>query len=223
MSKLGNSGKAAAVAIALTAGGSAQAAEVINMTLSDVLANGQSVESAFDISSFLTGANGGRYKVASASLTVQGNSPYGFTNSVITGYGGGRSCGWFSCYYYSYPIYSGTDGFRDTLLVSLGEINSSAVTQATSYYGNYYGNLVANLVLGAPELASLNSSGRLLFSSSATTNTSINLSGASLTFELASISAVPEPATWGLMMLGFGAVGATMRSPRNRRKRVALA
>jgi hypothetical protein len=34
------------------------------------------------------------------------------------------------------------------------------------------------------------------------------------------IRAVPEPATWGLMLLGFGAIGLTMRS---RRRRPALA
>ncbi|MFD1789864.1 FxDxF family PEP-CTERM protein [Sphingomonas floccifaciens] len=37
------------------------------------------------------------------------------------------------------------------------------------------------------------------------------------TLSFASTSAVPEPATWAMMLIGFGAVGATMR----RRKQVA--
>lgn len=35
-------------------------------------------------------------------------------------------------------------------------------------------------------------------------------------FELAASSAVPEPATWGMMILGFGAIGYTMRRRRVR-------
>jgi len=27
---------------------------------------------------------------------------------------------------------------------------------------------------------------------------------------------VPEPATWALMLMGFGAIGATLRAPRKR-------
>lgn len=36
-------------------------------------------------------------------------------------------------------------------------------------------------------------------------------------------NAVPEPSTWALMLLGFGAVGAAMRSPKRRRMTVAYA
>lgn len=36
-------------------------------------------------------------------------------------------------------------------------------------------------------------------------------------------NAVPEPSTWALMLLGFGAVGAAMRSPKRRRMTVSYA
>ncbi|WP_309644374.1 PEPxxWA-CTERM sorting domain-containing protein [Phenylobacterium sp.] len=49
--------------------------------------------------------------------------------------------------------------------------------------------------------------------------TSVTFSSSSNSFEvdnLASLSAVPEPATWGMMILGFGAVGSMVRSSRRR-------
>jgi hypothetical protein len=51
--------------------------------------------------------------------------------------------------------------------------------------------------------------------------TSVTLGSTSNSFEIASISAaVPEPATWAMMLLGLGSVGALLR---NRRKPVAAA
>jgi hypothetical protein len=37
-------------------------------------------------------------------------------------------------------------------------------------------------------------------------------------FEAAFTSAIPEPSTWALMIVGFGAIGASMRSARSRSK-----
>jgi len=42
----------------------------------------------------------------------------------------------------------------------------------------------------------------------------IAASGIDFTVQVPSISAVPEPATWALMILGFGLVGAAMRRRR---------
>jgi PEP-CTERM motif len=39
---------------------------------------------------------------------------------------------------------------------------------------------------------------------------------------LSFFSAVPEPATWGLMLLGFGAIGVAMRRSRRRDNRVLM-
>jgi hypothetical protein len=35
------------------------------------------------------------------------------------------------------------------------------------------------------------------------------------TLTIANVSAVPEPATWGMFLLGFGAIGWTLRARRN--------
>ncbi|MGX7953623.1 PEPxxWA-CTERM sorting domain-containing protein [Tsuneonella sp. HG249] len=45
-----------------------------------------------------------------------------------------------------------------------------------------------------------------------------NNSGLSNAALLATTSAVPEPATWALMLLGFGLIGGAMRSARQRQK-----
>jgi hypothetical protein len=39
-----------------------------------------------------------------------------------------------------------------------------------------------------------------------------------LTYDYTPSSAVPEPATWAFMIVGFGAVGAAMRSARRKTK-----
>ena len=40
---------------------------------------------------------------------------------------------------------------------------------------------------------------------------------------LVGVAAVPEPATWAMMILGFGAIGAALRSKRRRNAAPALA
>ena len=58
----------------------------------------------------------------------------------------------------------------------------------------------------------------------ASTNTNVRLSSASLSLELEALSpsAVPEPTTWAMMLLGLGAMGLTVRTNRRRASRVAL-
>ena len=43
-----------------------------------------------------------------------------------------------------------------------------------------------------------------------------------LQFSMQTVEAIPEPATWGLMIVGFGMVGSTMRL-RSRRSTIAIA
>ena len=45
--------------------------------------------------------------------------------------------------------------------------------------------------------------------------------GATVTFQSGGVAPVPEPATWAMMIVGFGAVGAATR--RNRKRKLALA
>lgn len=56
-------------------------------------------------------------------------------------------------------------------------------------------------------------------------NVSLSTSNGSTTynFEVAAVAAVPEPATWGMMILGFGAIGAAMRRRSKVRTTVSYA
>jgi len=65
-----------------------------------------------------------------------------------------------------------------------------------------------------------NTNGEFVFTFAQPIN-SVTLNSGSNSFEIASISAaVPEPATWAMMLLGLGSLGAVLR---NRRKPVAVA
>jgi len=46
----------------------------------------------------------------------------------------------------------------------------------------------------------------------------LNASGAQGNWDDVNVSAVPEPATWAMMLLGFGIVGGAMRSAKRRQK-----
>jgi hypothetical protein len=39
-----------------------------------------------------------------------------------------------------------------------------------------------------------------------------------ITFDIAAASGVPEPATWAMMLIGFGLAGGAMRSAKRRQK-----
>ena len=239
--KLGSA--ATATALTLFSGSAAQAAEVISLPLSQVLNSGQSATGTFNLSSFLNPGNGKQYLVKSANLAVQGYSPYGQTGTAFAGYYFAQpytyyysySCGsWWSSrtcygsntYYTQVPAYTSQDAFQDALSVFSGDATGMGMVGSDgSYAGNYYGQMVANLVLGALELEQLNSTGIFAFSALASTNSSINVGTASLTFSLEeAVSAVPEPTTWSMLIMGFGAIGANMRRKKNTKKRrVALA
>lgn len=51
----------------------------------------------------------------------------------------------------------------------------------------------------------------------------VTLDRAVILYDLASPAAVPEPATWAMMIIGFGGVGALMRRNRGDRRRSAFA
>lgn len=238
---------ATAAALAVVAGGTATnaSATTLNVSLSDLLSNGQSYNGSFDISALLNdGTN--TFEVTSATLQLSGYSNFGETGTVITGYytyaytayGVGYysySCGWgstcYASYYYAYtayataPYYAPVDLTVDTLTLSSGADLSSGSDVLTGYPQSYYGSLVAQLVLGAGSLADANSTGMINFTGAASTNNSINLTGASLSLELeqlTSISGVPEPSTWAMMLVGFGAMGAALRRQRRRASRIVL-
>jgi len=80
-----------------------------------------------------------------------------------------------------------------------------------SYTGTQLG-LISGAANGAQTAA--NTNGVFVFSFSAPV-TSVTFSSSSNSYEIASIEAgVPEPAVWGMMLVGFGGMGAAMRARR---------
>jgi hypothetical protein len=90
----------------------------------------------------------------------------------------------------SFDLFSGTPGAGT--LIDVSPVALSSVLVESLAVGNYYFEISGTQIAKSGEAAS----------------------GTVIT------SAVPEPATWAAMFLGFGAMGASMRSAR--RKRIAL-
>jgi hypothetical protein len=91
-----------------------------------------------------------------------------------------------------------------TLTISGGTLSNPMTFSGPSLFNNAYTYAIANLNLGAGTYQ-------------------INLAGTAppgTTFQgQVNFNAVPEPATWALMLIGFGVMGASMR---RRKTRVAL-
>jgi hypothetical protein len=237
---------AAAVAALAIIGGStaANATTVINLSLSDLLTNGQSYNGSFDISSLLSKD----LEVTSATLELDGYSDFGATGQVFTGsyayaytaYGVGYysySCGWgstcYAAYYYSYPVYAPVyvtvDQVPDTLTLTSGADSAGGTDVGIGSPTSYYGTLLALLNLGSDSLNNANSTGIINFTGTASTNNDVLLTGATLSLNLEQVQSdvpsegVPEPATWAMMLVGFGAIGAALRVQRRRASRVVVA
>ncbi len=235
-----------AAALSIAGAQTADATTVINLPMGAILANDEGTSGVFNISSFLSNQAGEQFKVSNASVQLGAFSNFGATASVYAGYNQtyaytayytyreSYSCGgWLSsrtCYrdvsvpytaYASYPVYTTIDGVVDRLTLAAAGASVSAQTENSS--AGYYGGLLATLDLSGSQLDEINRSGTLNFTATASTNTNVNLSNATLSFDLVQIrSAVPEPTTWAMMITGFAAVGAATRLGR-RRKRTILA
>lgn len=75
---------------------------------------------------------------------------------------------------------------------------------------------------GAPTQFSFSQGGRFSVALSNVTFTTPGSADVTGRFTLLA-APVPEPSTWALMLLGFGAIGAAMRSPKRRRMSVSYA
>lgn len=77
-------------------------------------------------------------------------------------------------------------------------------------------------IFNAPSVFNFGQGGQFSVALSNTTFATPGTANVTGRFTLIS-NAVPEPSTWALMLLGFGAVGAAMRSPKRRRMTVSYA
>lgn len=235
---------AAVAALAFMGGTAANASTVINLPISELLSNGQSYHGTFDISSLLTSGSN-HFEATSATVQLSAYSNFGETGQVFTGnyvysytaYGVSYysySCGWgstcYAAYYYSYPVYApqyvAVDQGVDSLSLISGVDVSGGSDSAIGSPASYYGSIVAQLALGSNSLANANSTGIINFGGSASTNNNIYLSGATLSLnleQLPSVSSVPEPSTWAMMLIGFGVAGGALRAQRRRASRVVVA
>lgn len=144
--------------------------------------------------------------------SIAGASPGTVTNYLGTGTFAGESCGATVCGSINdilsvsvggsaVPLFTLLDGVTFSLdnITSIDRSVSNVLTfQGTGSFG---GTLGLNTIASTP--------GSFVFSTQ----------GGTLTTFSATAVAVPEPATWGLMLLGFGGIGMAMR----RRRRPALA
>lgn len=221
--------------VMIAAGGSAaEAATVVTMPLTSTLNSGQHVDAAFDLSSFLKNAQGEKFALTNASVTVNGYSAPGINAELFTGYQYGNytayrteywsyRCGLSTCYravqvpytvYTSYPIYTPGDATVDTLSVNVANITSTSQTPYSAYgIPGHYGNVATTVNVSGTSLDAANASGLLAFSVTAyATNAGIRLNNATVSFDLAQISsAVPEPASWAMMIGGFAVIGGVLR------------
>jgi PEP-CTERM motif len=148
------------------------------------------------------GSDGSRY------LSVAGSPPNGPSATLM--FGGAYST--FSLYWGSIDTYN-TLELLDTAGNLIGTVASSTFT----------GIQVGPPANGAQGLPATNR--RVTFTKSATDAMigGIRLNSTQNSFEIDNVAlgAVPEPATWAMMILGFGAIGGAMRA--RRRTRVAFA
>jgi hypothetical protein len=126
---------------------------------------------------------------------------------------------------------AGTVGLQAT---QVGQYNYVNATQTGSYYSGYttynnyrrdnyggsYGNLSTVANLSTADIANVNSSGALNFSVLASVG-QFTLNSAQFEFDLVDVTpqvpnlpGVPEPATWAMLILGFGAMGCILRRRR---------
>ena len=89
---------------------------------------------------------------------------------------------------------------------------------------------VGNVMLNGAMVSAANgnqssstTNGLFTFLGNGATISGFTLTSGSNSFEIDNVAAVPEPATWGMMILGFGVMGGAMRRRQRTTARVAMA
>lgn len=128
------------------------------------------------------------------------------------------------------PRFSDANGIVERLAVAGDDSEQTPGTQIGANFGNYtqgnlsarYGSLVADLGGGNYQLLGANG---IFTSNGGPLNLAyFDSNNADNSGEIAfSISAVPEPATWGMMLAGFGIVGFGLRRRGNVKSTVRFA
>ncbi|MEG3174713.1 PEPxxWA-CTERM sorting domain-containing protein [Sphingomonas sp. RB3P16] len=201
----------AAALAATIAAAPASAATVTVGSVNSTVNNAGTVQdfSGFAANSFLAP----NVQVLDASVANVGKRPSGSTGNYLAVLGGGE---------YTYtlptfaPVLSFIAGSIDTYnSVTLSILNLSTNTTITQLFtGSQFGN-----TNGSTDV-------RLTFDtgSSSQVITSALFKSTTNSFEIDNIvSAAPEPATWAMMILGFGFAGMGLRSSRRSRGKLALA
>ncbi|MHA6721878.1 PEPxxWA-CTERM sorting domain-containing protein [Sphingomonas sp. RS2018] len=153
--------------------------------------------------------------VADSNVTFTLREGAGFDGAIvkqftttITGIATGRTPSWFDF------------GLTGTTLVS-GRQYSAVLTGGSTRYGLVYGpniNLSTGAALGPDAYA-----GGALLATGLTNNRACDSGICDANFRFSgvtAVAAVPEPATWGMAIIGFGAIGAAQR---RRRRAIATA
>jgi hypothetical protein len=212
-----------------------QAAQIVTNVMS-WLTPDRSYTGEFDLSSYLHTPSGA-FEVAGATLTLSGFSTPNiirtetpWTPAYLTGISGGRQI------YESFQYVYYTDDVADQMVLTTSSVLGEDVVghshdgyreQLADEYPNAYsvlkktrinisdidaGELNIYAVLQTEDLKTINTTGKLRWTASAPVGTYLLGSGV-LDFYVRPVSesAVPEPAAWALMILGFGAVGGTLR------------
>ena len=106
------------------------------------------------------------------------------------------------------------DGLGGTNTLNFGSLSLSGLTILGAHFGNNTDSEVNNVTAF------------WLFNFASPTNTIMLANGAgssNAAIFATQAAAVPEPATWAMMLVGFGAIGASMRRSRRVGARLALA